>query len=180
MVEQITDALKYNSETVKTVLNVLQKEFEAEQERDRFITSKVQMMLTLAGILLTTIAFLFKTIIENGWFTSLNKVLLFFAMTIIIMAIVLFLNVIKIKEFKRIKYESLVFNEELEKNPLDVESRLIATYDDALKGNVPVVDKMATVFKSGTILIIISILLIYAVLLTILKMTLTTSIGGKL
>ncbi|MBI4681124.1 MAG: hypothetical protein HY753_08005 [Nitrospirae bacterium] len=53
MVEQITDAPKYNSETVKTVLNVLQKEFEAEQERDRFITSKVQMMLTLAGILLT-------------------------------------------------------------------------------------------------------------------------------
>lgn len=124
---------KYNPETVKTVLNVLQKEFEGEIERNRFITSKVQMMLTLAGILLTAIIFLLKTVVEQKWYITFNTTLLFFAMTIIIIAIVIFLNVVRIKTFQRIDYGKIVFNKELEKEPVDVEPRLIATYEETLK-----------------------------------------------
>ncbi|MBI4689386.1 MAG: hypothetical protein HY754_03830 [Nitrospirae bacterium] len=179
MTEQITDEPKYNPETVKTVLNVLQKEFEVEQERDRFITSKVQMMLTVAGILLTSIIFLLKTIYEQKWYINLNASLLMMAMLIIIIAIIIFLNVMRIKTFQRIDYEKLVFNKELEKKVQDVESRLIATYEETLKKNVPVVDNMANVFQKGTKLIMISISMIYVVLLTILSIIIRTFIGGN-
>lgn len=170
---------KYNTETVKTVLNVLQKEFEGETVRDRFITSKVQMMLTLAGILLTAIIFLIKTVFEQNWYITLNATLLLFAMMIILIAIVIFLNVIGIKTFQRIDYEKLVFNIELEKKSVDVESRLIATYEGALKKNIPIVDNMANVFKNGTKLILGSILIIYVVLLTILSIVIKILIGGN-
>lgn len=168
----------YNPETVKVILNVLQREYEAEEGRMRFITSKVQMMLTLAGILLTAIAFLFYVVIENNWLTNLNKVLLFFAASFIVIAFVLLLHVMRIREFKRIKYEVLVSNSELKKDSVEVESRLIATYEDALKDNVPVVNKMAKVFQGGTVSIMIAISLIYIVLLTILNINLKTFIGG--
>lgn len=170
---------KYNPETVKTVLNVLQKEFEGETGRGMFITAKVQMMLTLAGILLTAIIFLIKTVFEQNWYITFNISLLFFAMTLIIIAIVLFLNIIGIKTFQRIDYEKLVFNTELEKKPVDVEPRLIATYDNALRKNIPIVDNMANVFKNGTKLIMISISIIYVVLLTILSIVIKILIGGN-
>lgn len=175
----MANELKYNPETVKTVLNVLQKEFEGETERDRFITSKVQMMLTLAGILLTAIIFLLKTVLDQKWYITFNTALLFFSMTIIIIAIVLFLNVVRIKTFQRIDYEKLVFNTELEKESVDVESKLIATYEETLKKNVPVVDNMANVFQRGTKLIMIAISMTYAVLLTILSIVIRTFIGGN-
>lgn len=176
----MTDMPKYNPETVKTVLQVLQREFEGESERNSFITSKVQMMLTVAGILLTSIIFLLKTIFEQKWYINLNAPLLILAMLIIIIAIVLFLNVIRIKTFQRIDYEKLVFNKELEKDSIDVESRLIATYDETLKKNIPIVDNMATVFQRGTILIMISISMTYTVLLTILNIVIKNFIGGNI
>jgi hypothetical protein len=175
----MTEKPEYNPETVKSVLNVLQKEFEAETERNRFITSKVQMMLTIAGILLTSIIFLLKTIYEQKWYINLNATLLMSAMLIIIIAIILFLNVIWIKTFQRIDYEKLVFNKELEKQPVDVESRLIATYEETLKKNIPIVDSMANVFRRGTKLIMVSISLIYVVLLTILSIVIRTFVGGN-
>lgn len=176
----MTEEIKYNPETVKAILSVLQKEYESEEDRMRFITSKVQMMLTLAGILLTAIVFLFNTANENAWITNLNKILLFLASSIVIGTLALFLHVLKIKEFKRIKYEALVFNAELTKAAVEVESRLITTYEDALKDNVRVVNGMAKAFKGGTVLIVIAVLLIYAVLLTILNFNLKTFIGGIL
>jgi len=176
---QMTEKPKYNYETVKSVLNVLQKEFEGETERNRFITSKVQMMLTVAGILLTSIIFLLKTIYDQKWYIKLNAPLLIVAMLIIIIAIVLFLNVIRIKTFQRIDYEKLVFNQELEKQPVDVETRIIATYEETLKKNIPIVDYMANIFQRGTKLIMVSISLIYVVLLTILSIVIRTFIGGN-
>ncbi|MCL5022075.1 MAG: hypothetical protein M1497_01665 [Nitrospirae bacterium] len=167
----MAEELKYNPETVKTVLNVLQKEFEAEEGRHKFITTKVQMMLTLAGILLTTIIFLFRTAIEENCYWKLNSGLLTLSILIIIYAICLFIYVIKVKTFRRIKSDALVFNAELEKAATEVESRLISTYHEAIEANRPIVDYMAKVFQRGTILIVISIILIVCtIILVILTM----------
>jgi len=158
----------YNPETVKTVLNVIQKEFESEENRNKHIISKVQIMLTIAGILLTAITFLLKIVFEQNWHTKLTVPSLIIIMFLIIGAIILFLHVIRVKTFERIKYEALVSNIELEKDPIDVESRLITTYDDALKENVIVVDSMINIFKVGTRLIQISVCLLSIILLLIL------------
>lgn len=125
-------------------------------------------MLAVAGILLTAIIFLLKTIFEQGWCKNINAPLLLFAMLIITWAIVKFLNVIRIKAFKRIKYEALVFNTELEKKSVEVESRLIVSYEEALKENIDVVNDIVKIFKSGTFLITVSIYMLISVLLIIL------------
>ncbi|MBI5047740.1 MAG: hypothetical protein HZB54_02145 [Deltaproteobacteria bacterium] len=161
----MAEEIKYNPETVKTVFSVLQKEFESEEGRNRHILSKVQMMLTVAGILLTAIIFLLKIVIEQRWYA--NVILLLVSLFLLIIAIILLLDVVRIKAFKRIQYEALVFNTELTKSTVEVESRLIATYEEALKKNIPITDEMAEGVKRGTLSIMISIGLIYIVLLTI-------------
>lgn len=170
--------MNYNSETVKIVLNVIQKEFESEENRNRYITSKVQIMLTIAGILLTAIIFLLKLIFEQNWNKNLNASLLLLTILVIIGAIILFLNVIRVKTFRRIKYESLTFNTELEKNSVEVESSLIVTYEEALKENILVTDDMVKTLKLGTCLITASICLLFIVLLMILIIFFVNFIGG--
>lgn len=162
----MAEEIKYNPETVKTVLSILQKEFESEEGRNKHILSKVQMMLTVAGILLTAIIFLLKIVIEQKWYV--NAILLLASMFILIIAVFLLLDVVRIKVFKRIQYEALVFNAELTKSAVEVESKLIATYEEALKKNIPITDEMAEGVKRGTLSIMISIGLIFIVLLTIL------------
>lgn len=162
--------MNYNSETVKIVLNVIQKEFESEENRNRYITSKVQIMLTIAGVFLTAIIFLLKLIFEQkqNWYIKLNASLLLLTILVIIGAIFLFLNVIRVKTFRRIKYESLIFNTELEKNSVEVESSLIATYEEALKENILVTDAKVKTLERGTCLIMVSTCLLGIVLLMIL------------
>ncbi|TLD42824.1 MAG: hypothetical protein JETT_0846 [Candidatus Jettenia ecosi] len=89
-------------------------------------------------------------------------------MFVIIGAILLFLNAIRVKTFQRIDYGKLIFNTELEKEPEEVGGRLIATYEDALKMNVRVVDELVDTFKKGTFLIEASVCLFAAVLFVIL------------
>lgn len=176
----MAEEIKYNSETVKAVLSVLQKEFESEEGRNKLILSKIQMMLTVAGILLTAIIFFLKIVIEQKWFV--NAILLLASMVTLIIAILLLLDVVRIKTFKRIQYEALVFNSELAKSAVEVESRLIATYEDALKRNIPITDEMTVGVKRGTLSIMVSIGLIYIVLLIILYKAQTENlfIGGTL
>ncbi len=174
------NTLKNNPETVKSALSVLQKEFEAEEGRNRHITSKVQMMLTVAGILLAAITFLMKTIIENKWLIALSIPLLLLAALIIVYSITLFLKVIQIKIFQRIKYEKLVDNSELSKPVVEVEGRLIATYEEAIRGNTNVVDDMAEEFKRGTSMIRRATFIVFAVLLAIFCINIIRIAGGKL
>lgn len=161
------EEIKYNAETVKTVLNILQKEYESEEGRSKHITSKIPMMLTMVTITLTAIIFLLKTVIEQNLYVNFSITLLFLAFLTIIIAIIFFLDVIRIKTFKRIKYESLVFDDELKKEPVEIQSRLIATYEEALKDNIPVGDRMTKYFQWGTYLTIVSIILVFAVLLVV-------------
>ncbi len=95
----MTEETNYSPETVKMVLGVLQKEMEAEEGRGRYITAKVQMMLTVAGILLTAVSFLLKAVFEQKWFINIYATLLLTAMLSIIIAMLLFLNLIRINPF---------------------------------------------------------------------------------
>mgnify|MGYP006891169638 CR=1 FL=1 len=160
----MTDQINYNPETVKTVLNILQKENDSEEGRIRHVTSKVQMMLTVSGIMLTIITFLIKTGVDQNWNMKPISILLFIAFLAIIIAIGFFLDVLMVKTFRRINFEALVFNAELGKKPTEVESRLIATYEKVLKANIQTGNAMIKFYRRGTFLIIISLALICLVL----------------
>ncbi|MEK7241643.1 MAG: hypothetical protein AAB048_02580, partial [Planctomycetota bacterium] len=49
---------KYNPETVNAVLDVMQRELEAEEKRDDFVLNKTNTILTVSGVLLAAISFL--------------------------------------------------------------------------------------------------------------------------
>jgi len=164
----MADEIKYNAETVKTVLNILQKEFEAEEGRNKHIESKVQVMLTVASILLTAVVFLLKTLSETCAVASSSIVLTWLIILTIIIVIYVLLNIISIKPFQRIKFEALVNSTELAKDPVDVQSRLVATYEDAIKKNTVLVDGKITSFKKGTFFLkgaIIMIVLVCCIVL---------------
>jgi len=167
---------EYNPETVKSVLSVLQKEYDNENDRIKFITSKVQMMLTISSILITAIFFIIQAISKNE--TYLNNAalansclqlwitrFLFCGIFMILFAILLFLYILITKTFARIKFEAIVFDRELVKDTCKVESRLITTYEEALKNNIPVGDKMALFFKRGTIIVAVAIGVLLSVLI---------------
>jgi heme/copper-type cytochrome/quinol oxidase subunit 4 len=174
----MSEIINYNPETVKTVLNILQKEYDSEEGRIRHITSKVQMMLAVAGIMLTIITFLLKTGVDQNWNMKLISMLLFIAFLAIIIAIDFFLDVLMVKTYKRIKFEAIVFSSELKKEPAEVEGRLIATYEEALKANIQTGDAMIKFYRWGTFLIIISLTLTCIVLSIV--FIYQTFDGGKL
>lgn len=171
----MSNEMKYNPETVKTVLNVIQKEYDSEERRVEFITSKVQMMLTVSSILFAGISFFLKAVIEENlliaigisevWQIKAYFVMLITSMSFIFIAILFFLRILITKTFRRVKYESLIFDSELGKETVEVESRLIATYEEALKENIPICDNMAKFFRWGTNLIAVSSFIILVLLL---------------
>ncbi len=172
----MNDAPIYNSDTVKSVLTILQKEYDNENNRIKFITSKVQMMLTISSILITAIFFIIQAISKNKAYLSKVAMTnacaqlwttrsLFFAVFMILFAILLFLYILITKTFARIKFEAIVFDRELIKDTCEVESRLITTYEEALKSNIPVGDTMALFFKRGTIIVAVAIGILITVLI---------------
>ena len=173
--ESKPEGIKYNRETVKTVLSVIQKEHEAENDRIKFITTKVQVMLTISSILLTAIIFLLQAITDKKafvsltgsscqWMTQQSPKILSFAILTVILAIVIFLYVLMTKSYRRIKYGELVFNKELVKEPHEVESGLIATYEEALQGNIPIGDRLALFYRVGSILVMAASVVLFVVL----------------
>jgi hypothetical protein len=164
----------YNPATVKTVLSVIQREHEAENDRIKYLTTKVQVMLTTSSILLTATIFLLQAITDKKAFvsptTSIGKYLapycptvLSVAILIIISAIIIFLYVLMTKSYRRIAYEKLVYDNELIKEPQEVESGLVATYEEALKGNIPVGDKMMRSYRNGSVLVMIASVMLFLV-----------------
>jgi len=173
------DKIRYNRETVKTVLSVIQKEHEAEKDRIKFITTKVQAMLTTSGLLLTAITFMLQAMAEKKtfalfagssypWMTQQSPKILSIAILTVISAIIAFLYVLGTKSYRRIKFEKLVFDKELIREPHEVEARLIATYEEALYGNIPIADKLVLFYKIGSIMVIIASIMLFAVTLNIL------------
>jgi hypothetical protein len=162
-----TETIKYNRETVKTVLSVIQKEHEAESDRIKFITTKVQVMLTTSSILLTAIIFLLQAIVEKKtfvtisgssfqWMTQQSPKILSFSILTVILAIINFLYVLGTKNYKRINYGELVLNKELIKEPHEVEARLIATYEEALRGNIPIANRLVLFYRIGSIMVMLA------------------------
>jgi len=82
---------------------------------------------------------------------------------IIISAIIIFLYVLMTKSYRRIAYEKLVYDNELIKEPQEVESGLVATYEEALKGNIPVGDKMMRSYRNGSVLVMLASVMLFLV-----------------
>ncbi|HHT9121192.1 MAG TPA: hypothetical protein ACFYD3_11705 [Candidatus Hypogeohydataceae bacterium YC41] len=123
---------KYNPETVNAVLEVMRKELEAEEKRDDFVLNKTNTILTVSGILLAAISFLihdFGGVLPR----FMLLILVIGALCVFCSILVVLLLVLKVESFARIDFNVLLG--ELRHNPVEVKSRLIATYKEVLLKN---------------------------------------------
>ena len=147
---------KYNPETVNAVLDVMQRELEAEEKRDDFVLNKTNTILTVSGVLLAAISFLIH---------DFGDVLPRFVLLILVVgalslfcSILVSLFVIRAEPFERIDFNVLV--EELKREPTEVKSRLVATYKELLGKNSKLVSQRVTFVWYSTLLIIAGAFLI--------------------
>ncbi|MGA1842403.1 MAG: hypothetical protein ACMUIU_17440 [bacterium] len=152
---------KYNEETIKTALDILQSEFLQEKERNNNFQSKTETMLTVTAIVFTATTFFLQIILEHKWLIWLNIPLLIICGMLTLISILIFINVLRTRLFKRINYTPLVTVDELQKDNVEVQSRLIATYRETLEENRKIVDKKARSFNYGVYILYFILLLLF-------------------
>lgn len=137
-----------NKETVKAVLEIFQKEFDAEDGRNKHIESKVQMMLTLSGILVSAIVLLFKTVLERNMWIKFNASLLIISLGLTVWAVMVFLGVIRARTFQKINHDRLLDVDVLEMEPEDVEWNVACDYKSAINENYKIIEEKGALLKS--------------------------------
>lgn len=142
-----------NKDTIKIILGILQKELEIEEGRNKHIESKVQMMLTLSGILVSAIVILFKTIIEWNMWVQINSVLLLISLGLTVWAVINFLDVIRARTFQKINHNRLLDVDVLGMKPEEVEWNLACDYRDVINKNFDIIEKKGLILKNGSMLI---------------------------
>jgi len=66
-----------------------------------------------------------------------------------LISILFFVLVLKTRPFAKINYAPLLTNEELEKDSVDVQSRLIVTYSDALEKGTQITNRRVKFYDRG-------------------------------
>lgn len=148
---------KYNPETVNAILDVMQRELQAEDNRDSFVLNKTNTNLTASGVFLAAISFLihdFGDLLPG----CVLLILVFGALFLFASIMVSSLFVIRAEPFERIDFNILI--EELEKDQIQVKSRLIATYKEVLGKNSKIVGKKVIYLWYSTLSIITGAFLI--------------------
>lgn len=142
---------KYNPETVNAILEVMQKELEAEEGRDSSVLNKTNTTLTVSGILLAVVSFLIHDF-GGELPRSLLLVLVISALCLFSSILLVTFFVIRTSPFERIDFTVLVG--ELERDSIEVKGRLIATYKELLVKNSRILDSKVRFLWYSTLLII--------------------------
>ncbi|HHT9134435.1 MAG TPA: hypothetical protein ACFYD2_06005 [Candidatus Avalokitesvara rifleensis] len=142
---------EYNPETVNAILDVMQKELEAEEGRDSSVLNKTNTILTVSGILLAVVSFLIHDF-GGGLPQSLLLVLVISALCLFSSILLVTFFVIRTSPFERIDFTVLVG--ELGRDSIEVKGRLIATYKELLAKNSKILDSKVRLLWYSTLLII--------------------------
>lgn len=141
---------KYNRDTVNAILDVMQRELEAEENRDNFVLNKTNTILTVSGVLLAAISFLIHDF--RGVLPGFVLLILVIGALCLFCSILMSLFVIRPEPLERIDFNVLVG--ELERDSIEVKSRLIATHKEILGKNSEIVGRRVTLLWYSTRLII--------------------------
>lgn len=147
---------EYNPETVNAILDVMQRELEAEENRDSFVLNKTNTILTVSGVLLAAISFLIHDF--GDVLPSWVLLILVIGALCLFSSILVSLFVIRAEPFERIDFNVLVG--ELKREPWEVKSRLVATYKEVLGKNCKLISHRIILAWYSTLLIIAGAFLI--------------------
>lgn len=150
-----------NPETVNTILDVMQRELEAEENRYDSVLNKANTSVTISGILLAAVSFLIHDF--GDLLPSLALPILVISALCLFFSITISLFVIRTESFERIDFNVLAG--ELKQDSLEVKSRLIATYKEVLGKNSRIVGYRAMLVWWSALLIIAGVFLIISSIL---------------
>lgn len=157
--------MNFNKDGIDTIFFALQKEYEAEETRNKHLETKVQVLLAVSGVLTSALMILYKTISENSNNIIFDTALLLVSLFLLVLAMICFLLVFKIKVFKQIAYKNLLSNKALHQNTYDIKYNLSHDYLECTIHNREVGNEKVKHIKSGSILIVASILIFFIVFL---------------
>jgi hypothetical protein len=156
-----------NDDSVDIIFEVLQKEYEAEESRNKHLETKAQIMLALCGIIISANMFLLKVVIESRYLL-INTTLLFFVLMLITYAIYELLKTIKIRTFEKIDHNVLSSKDTFKLTRMEIKSKLIYDYNKCIKASFRILDSKVNSIKYSANLIEVAVVIFSFVLLIIL------------
>jgi hypothetical protein len=150
--------MEYNKNSIGTIFLTLQKEYEAEENRNKQLETKAQVLLAVSGVLSSALMLLFKIILD----LSINKIpdiiIVFISFTLLLVAMFLFLTVYKIEQFTQVKHVNLLSTHALHLDDAELKYHLSHDYLNCIQHNIKVGNLKVKRIKYGSYFIILSIL----------------------
>lgn len=146
---------------VNLVFDILQKEYEAEEERNKHLETKAQMMLALAGIVTSAIMLLLKIVIEIKHYIVLIAIvtLISFTISLIGYAIYLLLGTLKIRKFQRIDDDILINLDIRNLKEEDIKFELIQDYKKGINASNEILENKVNAIKYGSNILEVAIII---------------------
>jgi len=153
--------------SISLAYDLLQKEYELEESRNKHLETKAQIMLALCGILISANMLLFKSIIESNKFVLINMSLTLIALILLTYAIYELLSVLKIRKFEKINHKALASETVHALPEIELKKKLIVDYNNCIEISFDVLKSKSNSIKYGANLIEVSVVIYCIILLLI-------------
>lgn len=169
--------IDYNDIGINVILEAIKHEYVKERERTLTIENKAMSIITILIAVMTIIipmfpiyeikGFISKNTFKNGVVIGIFVLVFLSILVLMITDVVLLINAIKVREYRRIEINKLVEEEVINSNELSVKTGLCEMYYNAITSNSDInSDKAKNLEKSMKItLTIIGILCISMMIL---------------
>jgi len=153
------DDMPYNKESIGTIFSTLQKEYEAEESRNKQLETKAQVLLAVSGVLSSALMLLLKTILDLSNNKILDTCLVSASLACLLLAMFFFLLVFKIEVFEQVKHENMLIDPALHYSDYELKYNLAHDYYKCLTKNIKVGNRKVRRIKYGSYFIVASIVL---------------------
>ncbi|ACH38923.1 hypothetical protein Gbem_1909 [Citrifermentans bemidjiense Bem] len=143
---------------IETIFPTLQKEYEGEENRNKHLETKVQVLLAVSGVLASALMLLLKAIVDSAGPKATILIILSHSFLFLIAAIISFLLAFRIKTFKQIAHNALLSDKAFQMDKQEVMYNLSHDYYECIKYNAEAAGSKVRLIKFGSVLMIISII----------------------
>lgn len=143
---------------IETIFSTLQKEYEGEENRNKHLETKVQVLLAVSGVLASALMLLLKAIVDSTGPKATVLVVLSHSFLFLIAAIISFLLAFRIKIFKQIAHSALLTEEACKMEKHEVMYKLSHDYHECIRYNAEATGSKVRLIKFGSVLMITSII----------------------
>lgn len=149
--------MDYNKDSIGITFSILQKEYESEENRNKQLETKAQVLLAVSGVLSSALMLLLKSILELSQNKSIDILIVSVSLLFLLISMFLFLTVFKIQKFEQIKHVNLLSKKALSYDDYELKYHLSHDYLNCLEKNIVVGNLKVKRIKIGNYFIVGSI-----------------------